>query len=108
MKDTHLGPIGKPLGGISVYLYRLSKFDKKADFINSLNLLGTRKFKFWFIKQIFSKKRKNFIIHLHSNYIKLLFYFLCLFTHHNYSLVIHSNIFIDEYKKSNPILHFFS
>lgn len=107
MKDTHLGPIGKPLGGISVYLYRLSKLDKKADFINSLNLLGTRKFKFWFIKQIFSRKRRNYIIHLHSNYIKLLFYFLCLFTNHSYSLVIHSNIFIDEYRKSNPLLLFF-
>lgn len=107
MKNIHFGPIGRPLGGISVFLYRLSKIEKKADFVNSSNLLGTRKFKFWMIKQFFSKEKKNFIIHLHSNYIKLLFYFLCLVTHHNYSLVIHSNIFIDEYKKSNPILHFF-
>lgn len=107
MKDTHLGPIGKPLGGISVYLYRLSKLEKNSDFINSVNLLGTRKFKFWFIKQILSRKKRNFIIHLHSNYIKLLFYILCLFTKHKYSLVVHSNIFIDEYRKSNSFLQFF-
>ena len=70
MKKVHIGPIPPPMGGISVYLYRLSKIDKKSDFIDESQF---HIFK-WAIRQIFYIKRKNFIYHSPDLYMRFFFF----------------------------------
>ena len=107
MQNVHIGPFPPPLGGISVYIYRLSKIETNSAFIDSKRLIGTKKFKFWLIKQAFDLKKKNFICHTQSNKIRLIFYFLSCISVHNFSLVIHSVPLIDQYNNSNKLVKLF-
>jgi len=106
MKNVHFGPFPPPIGGISVYIYRLSKLEKKTHFIDSKQIVGTKKFKFWLIKQLFNFKSKNFIIHSHSLSLKLIFYFFSNISVHDFSLVIHARPIIDQYYNSNVFMKF--
>ncbi len=104
MKIAHFGPLTPPLGGISVFLYRLSKTDKDLIFFNSNKIVGTPYFKYWFVKQIFDKEKKRYIIHLHSIFVKLVFYILSTLSKHEYSIYIHGRTFINEYYQSNSFI----
>lgn len=102
MKKIHIGTLPPPLGGISVYLYRLSKISKD-DFFIDYNKMGKFKFNFWIIKQIFVRDRNEFVIHSNNTKIRLIFYFLSLTSNHFYSLVIHANTLFDDYNNLNII-----
>ena len=101
MQDVHIGPLPPPIGGISVYLYRLSKIEKNSHFINELKTIRPNQLRSWFIKQIFNFKKKNYIYHSHSLKRRLLFYFLSCISIHEFSLVIHGRKLIDQYNNSN-------
>ncbi len=104
MKRVHIGPLPPPLGGISVYLYRLSKLEKDSIFIDTKKFVSPLNFNLWLIKQIFSLKKKNFIYHSPSLNARLKFYFLSCVSIHKFSLVIHGNSLIDQYNKSKNII----
>lgn len=100
MLDVHIGPFPPPLGGISVYLYRLSKSEIDSCFIDTKNIMGGKKFRIWLIKQVFSLKKKNFIYHSHLLKNRIIFYLLSCISIHKFSLVIHGRALIDQYQKS--------
>ena len=117
MVNVHIGPMPPPIGGISIYLYRLSKIEKNSIFIDEKNFIGDGKynlkliksllyFLIWTIKQIFSLKKKNIVYHSHIREFRLYFYALSCVSIHKFSLVIHGQSLIDQYKKSNKIIRF--
>ncbi len=106
MQDVHIGPFPPPIGGISVYLYRLSKIDRKSLFIDEKDITGSKKFRLWLIKQLFSFKKKNFIYHSHFLKNRLIFYFLSVLSIHEFSLVIHGRSLIIQYNNSNFLIKF--
>ncbi|MFX0141385.1 MAG: glycosyltransferase [Candidatus Hodarchaeota archaeon] len=100
MKRIHVGPLPPPYGGISVYLYRLSKLEKESKFIDQKQFLGKKNLRFWIIKQIFCFNKKNFIIHSMLLRNQLIFYLLSYISMHKFSLVIHGKQLIDKYYDS--------
>lgn len=103
MINVHIGPFPPPLGGISVYLYRLSKLERNVEFIDEKKIVGLKNIIFWAIKQIFNFNKRNYIYHSHSLYNRLIFYILSLISIHDFSLVIHGRALIDQYNKSNKL-----
>ena len=106
MQDVNIGPLPPPLGGISVYLYRLSKLEKKSIFLDQKEFQKFFKSSFWFIKQIFNFNKKNYVCHSHSLYIRLMLYFLSFLSIHEFSLIIHGRSLIEQYNKSNFFMKF--
>ena len=84
MRKCHIGPLPPPLGGISVYLYRLQKLKPDDRYVNSV---GLRKIEFL---KLLCQKRE--VVVLHDNNIKRLTaaYFFSLFLGLQYSFVVHS------------------
>jgi len=105
MQDVHIGPLPPPPNGGSMYLYRLSKIDKKAIFLDSDSneFKSNRKFLVWCLKQIFNFKRKNFIFHHPRLLPKFYLYFLSCVSFHNFSLVLHGNPLLNQYNKLSSI-----
>ncbi|MHA1695858.1 MAG: glycosyltransferase [Candidatus Helarchaeota archaeon] len=101
VQDIHIGPLPPDLNGISVYLYRLSKIDKKSQFIDWNKISSPKKFRSWLIKQILDFNKKNFIFHPPSIKKRLIFYFLSLVSIHYFSLVIHGYPLIIQYQEAN-------
>lgn len=83
MRKCHIGPLPPPLGGISVYLYRLQKLKPDDRYVNSV---GLRKIDFL---KLLCQTRE--VIVLHDNSIKRLTaaYFVSLFLGLQYSFVVH-------------------
>ncbi len=117
MQTIHIGPLPPPIGGISIYLSRLLKIDKKSQFIDSKKFVGEGKydlklikslsyFLIWSIKELISSKQKNFVYHGHIREFRLYFYVLSCISLHKFSFVIHGQSLIDQYKKSNQIVRF--
>lgn len=106
MQNIYIGSLPPPLGGISVYLYRLSKVEKDALFIDERDIQDGFKFKLWLIKQIFSLKKKNYIYNNPSLRMRLFFYLLSCISIHDFSLIIHGKSLIDQYQKSNRFIKF--
>lgn len=94
-------PIG---GGITTHMYRLSKIEKDAIFLDSKKIIGNRKFKSWLLKQIFDFRKKNFIFHPNALFTRLIFYFLSIVSIHQFSLVIHGRALLDQYNESNVLI----
>ena len=44
MQNVHIGIFPPPIGGISVYFYRLSKLDKESVFIDVRDIMGNLDF----------------------------------------------------------------
>ncbi len=104
---VHIGTLPPPLGGISVYLYRLSKLRKKDQFIDVKNITYWKSSIFWFIKQILTKEKKIFICHSNKLRIKLMLYTLSYFRIHDFSIFFHSiRSFLEQYYSSNFFLKF--
>jgi len=101
MQDIHIGPLPPDLNGISVYLYRLSKINKKAKFIDWNKINSPSKFRRWLIRQFFDLNKKNFIFHPPSIKKRLIFYFLSIFSVHDFSIAIHGFPLIVQYKNAN-------
>lgn len=108
MQDVHIGPVPPLYGGISVYLYRLSKLEKNALFIDYYKYFKRfNRFKPWWLKDvILNFKKKNFIFHSTSIRDALILYFLTNFSIHEFSLVIHGRSLKVHYNKSNKIIKF--
>lgn len=100
-QNIHIGPLPPDLNGISVYLYRLSKIDKKSQFLDWNEISTPKYFRKWLIKQIFDFNKKNFIFHPPSIKKRLIFYFLSLISIHDFSLVIHGFPLIVQYQEAN-------
>ena len=83
MRKCHIGPLPPPLGGISVYLYRLQKLKPDDRYVNSV---GLRKIG---LLKLLCQKRE--VIVLHDNSIRRLAaaYFFSLFFGLQYSFVVH-------------------
>ena len=75
-KILHIGPMPPPLGGISVYLYRLSRSnnDNSVGFVNENNLNGID-----FLKLIFLNSDKTFIYHSPSTMKRITLLFSKIF-----------------------------
>jgi len=84
-RKIYVGSMPPPYGGISVYLYRLSKIESDSLFID-INRIN----KMWFLKQFFTSG--NYYIFNSSN-IKIYFYTLLLkmTTNNKYRIHIHGN-----------------
>lgn len=106
MQDVHIGPLPPPLGGISIYLYRLSKLDKDALYLDYYKLFRRYNiFKLWWIKDVlFNFKKKNYIFHSSSLRDRLLFYFLSCISIHEFSLVFHGRSLIEQYNRANKLI----
>lgn len=100
-KTIHIGPIPPPLGGISVYLYRLSKQTKDENtlFVNESNID-----KYKFMKLLFFGSKNTIIYHSPSLYKRLLLYVCTLFSTNSYVIVSHGQGLENSYKKSNIII----
>ena len=105
-QKIHIGPLPPPLGGISVYLYRLSKIEKEAIFIDDREINTKTKLIKWIFKTIFDFKKKHFIYHSPSLKLRLAFYFLSLFSRHKYSIVSHGKGLENSYQKANFIIKY--
>lgn len=83
MRKCHIGPLPPPLGGISVYLYRLQKLKPDDRYVNSV---GLRKID---LLKLLCQKRE--VVVLHDNSIRRLAvaYFFSLFLGLQYSFVVH-------------------
>ncbi|MCP4049321.1 MAG: glycosyltransferase [bacterium] len=105
-RKLHMGMFPPPLGGISVYLYRLSKKDKKAEFLDEKKNSGKFKFLIWFIKQCFTFKKYYYISHTISLQRRFAIYILSLIRNHKYEIVLHGRGVENKYIKSNVIIQF--
>ncbi len=108
MQDIHIGPLPPPFGGISVYLYRLSKLDKNVSFIDYYKFFKRfNRFKpRWPKDVILNFKKKNFIFHSTSIRDALILYFLSCLSIHEFSLVIHGRSLKVYNNKSNKLIKF--
>lgn len=87
----HVGPIPPPLGGISVYLYRLMKKYPKNIYIDS-----SKCSKFLLIKLCFIS-HKEVIIHDLQWKLSLLLYWSEFFSPKSYSIVLHGEGWLADY-----------
>lgn len=117
MKKFHIGPIPPPIGGISIYLQRLSKIENNSVFIDEARFIGEGKYNLklvssllyyfkWISHQFLSREKKLFVYHNHLLLFRLNFYFLSLISIHDFALVIHGQSLFDQYTKSNIITRF--
>lgn len=97
----HIGPIPPPIGGISVYLYRLSKQKRNMEFIDEKTLPKLRFLLFLL------KKKKHFIYHSPNIIRQLVLYIVSLFTKNKYSIVSHGSSLEDNYKRGTLIKKIF-
>lgn len=99
-KITHIGPFPPPLGGISVYLYRVRRKNPEYIFINENKLSKLKLF------SLFFTTRRHFIYHSPSLKRRLFFYFLCLITKNKFSIFSHGEGLHDSYEKGRLIVKF--
>lgn len=118
MKNVHVGSFPPPIGGVSIYLYRLSKIDKKASFIDEKSIFGNGTislkmaksilgffFKLFF--QLKSKELTNFIIHSQNKIIRSVFLIFSYFRKIKISVFIHGEkSLIGQYNNSNILFKF--
>ena len=99
----HIGPMPPPLGGISVYLYRLSRSnnDSSIGFVNENNIS-----RIGFIKLIFLNSNKTFIYHSPSMVKRVALLFSKIFRGNKYIIVSHGEGLQNSYKNSNFIMKF--
>jgi len=95
IRKIYVGGLPPPYGGVSVYLYRLSKTEKDSSFIDT-----NRVKKIWFLKQFFFQG--NHYIFNSSNQIVYIYGLLLkVFTKNKYSLYIHNSRLIEEWRNYN-------
>lgn len=100
-KIIQFGPMPPPLGGVSVYLYRLNKIRKNDVFINELKVN-----KFAYIQLVLRCFKCHYIFHS-INLKKICFlHFLSYFNKNQYSIVLHGNTFFHNYEKANFLKKF--
>ena len=105
MQDVHLGSLPPEFHGGSVYLYRLSKIDKKAIFLNYTKFRGdNRKFWIWCLRQIFNVQRKNFIFHPPDLKPKIILFFLSSISVHSFSIVVHGPAALIQYNNDFSLI----
>ncbi|MBA7548558.1 hypothetical protein ES705_41019 [subsurface metagenome] len=108
---THIGPLPPPLGGISVYLYRLSKIDTKDIYIDEKVFFGNGKISIklipstiyffkWYLNQLLIFRKKIYVYHSHLKFVRFLLYLLSIISKHEYIIVIHGHSIIYQYKGS--------
>jgi glycosyltransferase involved in cell wall biosynthesis len=95
MEKIHVGPLPPPLGGISVFLYRLKKNNKTERVIDETMLN-----KWQFIKLLLQKD-KHFIYHSPSFKRRLLVFLLCSLMGNKFTIVSHGDGLKDSYIRSN-------
>ncbi len=96
----HIGPLPPPIGGISNYLYRLSKLNPDYIFINENELSK------WKFLSLLKQKQKHFYYHSPSLKKRLFIWFLCIVTDNQFSLVIHGDSLKDSYLQGNILTRF--
>lgn len=97
-KTIHIGPMPLPLGGISVYLYRLLKQnnDKNTLFLNEAKLSNME-----FIKLLLLRKNKLIIYHSPSLNRRLSLYVFTILNTNKYAIVSHGQGLENSYISSN-------
>ena len=83
MRKCHIGPLPPPLGGISVYLYRLKHLKPNDRYINS-NTLG----KIGFLR-LLCQKKEELVLHGYNMKKLTALYFASLFLGLKYTVVLH-------------------
>ena len=83
MRKCHIGPLPPPLGGISVYLYRLKYLNPNDRYINS-NTLG----KIGFLR-LLCQKKEELVLHGYNMRKFIALYFASLFLGLQYTVVLH-------------------
>jgi glycosyltransferase involved in cell wall biosynthesis len=100
MEDLIIGPLPPPLGGISVYLYRLKKSNPGTCFLDE-SKMGKRD---WL--GLFLLRKRHFIYHSPSLRRRLYLFGLCLLTGNSFSLVVHGASLELPYAAGNRITRF--
>ncbi len=100
-KTIHIGPMPPPLGGISVYLYRLSK---KNDDSNTLFIDETSIDKYQFLKVLLSGGRNLIVYHSPSLHRRVLLYLASLFSTNRYAIISHGQGLENSYNQSNLLI----
>lgn len=103
MINVHIGPLPPTLNGISVYLNRLSKLEKKSIFVNWDDITSTKQFLNWSLRKIYDFKKKNLIYHPPSIIQRIILYTLSIISRHDFSLVLHGNPLFVQYNNSRLI-----
>jgi glycosyltransferase involved in cell wall biosynthesis len=100
-KTIHIGPIPPPLGGISVYLYRLSRknSDENTIFINEVNLSRLE-----FINILFKGNNNLIVYHSPSLLRRLALYLFTLLNSNRYVIISHGQGLENSYKNSNFLI----
>ena len=83
MRKCHIGPLPPPLGGISVYLYRLKHLKPNDRYINS-NTLG----KIGFLR-LLCQKKEELVLHGYNMRKFIALYFASIFLGLQYTVVLH-------------------
>lgn len=100
MKIIHIGPLPPPLGGISVFLYRLKKLFPDYIFVDESRLS-----KWGFIKAIL--QLDSHVFYHSPNLTRRLFIFIfCKLLGNNFTLVCHGDGLKDSYVNSNIFMRY--
>lgn len=83
MKKCHIGSLPPPLGGISVYLYRLQQLHPQDRFVNA------RKLRTITYMRLLCQNKEEIVLHGYNFKKVVLAYILSLFSGVHYSLVLH-------------------
>ncbi len=100
-KTVHIGPLPPPIGGISVYLYRLSNLNKDNDVVfldeKTLNRLT-------FGLHLILRRYRFVIYHSPSLRRRLIIYLLSKVVGYKYAFVSHGKGLEDHYNLAGPII----
>ena len=98
-KITHIGPFPPPLGGISVYFYRLSRIYREYDFIDEKKLSKLK------MITLFFGRRRHFVYHIAIPSHAVKHALLWLVSRHKFSIIIHGQLqYI--YEQNTPFTQF--
>jgi hypothetical protein len=102
--NIHIGSLPPPHGGISTYLYRLSKTERDLVILNKNEFKGSFILVFFQIIKFATNKNAHFILHTSSIKYYLLIYLINALTHAKYSMVLHGEGFENIYNSSPSFL----
>ena len=100
---VHVGPLPPPLGGISVYLYRLSRIEEQTEIIDENQFRTQNQFWLWIAEQFFNPQPALFVYHSPSLKRRMAFFMIHLLTHHKFAIVSHGNGLENSYNRAGRL-----
>jgi len=100
MEKIHIGALPPPLGGISIYLYRLQKYSNTDTVVDEIQLN-----KIQFVKLLL-KKNKHFVYHSPNLIRRLLVYLFSSIMGNQFTIVSHGDGLKNSYINSNMFIKY--